>query len=375
MTSYTNLTVTIALMVIVLAGVVAQSQSCSIIDAVKVLINNLAGSSVGGGNRVDQGDIVYSIDDTLVILWKRYYGGGRVNVTRNGVIVESWFDKGNNGYAGVTLKYDKLLRGVEVNLSLEIIEANGSIILLLHNGWNTGKGGDYPIDPALVVVIKPTTKKIIVNGVMYSYEGLGKDYNIALKTSNGKATLKLNDVVISTKTTGNYSYITVGALSVMPGEHVKFKLTKLRICAIETNVNAKPYVEFNPPNMVVNNSATITIILPGGVTKTSVVPITTKPITKPQATAKEYTGTVEALTNGTVSKTSREKAIEQEQTSTPTKSLEPTVKAITEPNTSTESTFTKGVAESTVHTMVFYIAVIIALLVIVSAIVFVYRKR
>ncbi len=374
MTPYIKSVAIVMLVLMVLSSLVTHAQSCAIIDTVKVLVDNLVGSSIGGGNRIDQGDIVYSLDNALIILWKRYYGGGRVNVTSNGVIVESWFDKGNNGYAGVTIKYSRLLRGVEVNLSLKLLKDNGSIVLLLHNAWNTGKGGDYPIDPVLVVVVKPVIGKIIVNGIVYSYRGLGKDYNITLRTDGGKAILKINDVAVSSKITGNYSYITIGALSAMPGEHIKFKLTKLRICGMESDIRAQPYREFNPPSLVVNNTATITIILPGGVTKTSVVPITTKPIARPQTTTR--TSTVQATTNNTVSKTtSRELVTGQEQTSTPMGLGEPTAKATIKPNTSIGTASIEGVATSTLHTIVLYIAVIIALLVIVSIIVFVYKRK
>lgn len=261
-------------------SIVAQAHMCTNqIDVVGLLKDRFLGLVVGGGNRVDQGDIIIPVDHTVISLWKRYYGKGYVNVTSQGIVVEASFEAGNIGYAGVFVKYGYLLNYTYVQARIRVLEDRGGYIeLLLHGSWDSGKGGDKPSDTVLMIVLAPSQAKLYVNGQEFSVEKQ-EEYVFEVTVRGTRASVRVGSTTTTTElSTGNYSYVTLMALSTMPGNSIRFLVENLTICGIETDIPSIPHQEFNPPSIIVNGSATITILLPNGSMVTSIVPVTSKRI-------------------------------------------------------------------------------------------------
>jgi len=247
-THKTVLTIIVLIVINIFFSNIASGQTClDEINVVNILKNKAWNASVSDGNTIDPGDIVIPINDAIIALWKRYYGSGETKVTDKGIVIAASFEAGNEGYAGLFVKYSHLLSYARVNIRVEVLEDNGgSIAIIFHSTWDNSEGGDKPKDPVLTITLIPLEAKLYVNGREYKLNNQ-KEYSINITITDDKANITIGSTNILTRLLpGNYSYITLMALSHTPGKSIKFIVKEFTLCSIESSKPVPPHQEYNP---------------------------------------------------------------------------------------------------------------------------------
>lgn len=242
----------------ILSPNIANGQTClDEIDVVDILKNEARNVNVSGSSFIDPGDVVIPINDAIIALWKRYYSNGEVRVVDEGILIATSFEAGNEGYAGLFIKYSRLLSYARISVRVKVLEDyGGSIVIVLHSMWDNSIGGDKPKDPVLTVTLVPLEAKLYVNNKEYRINNQ-KEYSINITIIDNKANITIGSMnVLSKLLPGNYSYVTLMALSPSSGKSIKFIVKEFTICFIESNKYAPPHQEYNPPSPIVIKTST-----------------------------------------------------------------------------------------------------------------------
>ncbi len=292
------------------------------IDIVNVLEKKALNTIVEGDSHVDPGDYTIQLDHIIIGLWKRIYGYGYVNVSKDGVLVKAAFSKASMGMAGVYVKFTSMMISFNVSLTLKIIEDYGGVVdIILHKSWYNGTGGDKPGSPLTQIVIYPKYGLALIGS---SQKDIGKTniLEISILYKNNTSILTVNGVTEKVSLNDAPTYITLMALSTDPGLNITFLIehfnltyniiqnTKIsstssstssiilntstisatshtytrstpEIEAMSSTINTStptgPKETLSIASTIISN-ATITIVYPNGTTQTSIVPVTRKPI-------------------------------------------------------------------------------------------------